>query len=275
MSQSGGPTDPLTPRLFGFATLFRARISASGIEPVVSAASVEARALARAIAGHVGLEWPSPLGYEPAGDEWGVSVPFGRCGLNDRPHEHIRLYGAKEAWCDRLSVDGSYTSVPIEEGQDVTFVPGDLQRLRTRSLPGGRVLVAFQTEDRTPLAGNAGAWMGDTDRAVSDDPAERVYQTHQAFDALQGAGSQAIASQISNFLQQMSDRLARDPSVAQEHANAASSGSYEAGSSDTLFDRQKALVTSEVLDGISTMKPERFRFPGMFGAVAPLFDLLK
>ena len=53
---------------------------------------------------------------------------------------------------------------------------------------------------------------------------------------------------------------------------AEAAGSYAAGPDPVLFDRQDELVTPSLLDAIAGAQEGRFRFPGMFGAVAPLFD---
>jgi hypothetical protein len=276
-----GRKDPLAPRLFGFATLFRAHVGSKGVEPIDSDASVEADALAKAIADHVGVPFDSRLQAESLddespddGEEWGVSVPFGRCGVHGRPHEHIRIYGAEQAWCDRLAEDGTQTTVSVEEGEDVTFLPGHVQRIRARPREKGRVLVAFQTEDRTPLAGHAGAWLGDEAESVPDNPSQRVLLTHRAFNKLAASDPSQIQQQVTAFMQKMHDQLVEDESIEAEHAAAKAAGSYLAGADDALFERQRDLINPTVLAQIAAMDTGRFRFPGMFGAVAPLFYLV-
>ncbi|MBT4612863.1 MAG: hypothetical protein HOM68_08155 [Gemmatimonadetes bacterium] len=279
MTQAG-QKDPLVPRLFGFATLFRAQVGPTGIQPVDSDAAVEADALARAIADHVGVSFDASVqaesvGAEPleGGLEWGVSVPFGRCGVHGRPHEHVRIYGADQAWCDRIAADGSQTTVSVEEGEDLTFLPGHVQRIRALPREKGRVLVAFQTEDRTPLAGHAVAWMGDEAESVPDDPAQRVLLTHRAFNKLAASEPAQIQQQVTAFMRQMSD-LVQNESIEAEHRTAKAAGSYQAGADDALFERQRCLVNSSVLAQIAARDAARFRYPGMFGAVAPMYDLV-
>ena len=41
-----------------------------------------------------------------------------------------------------------------------------------------------------------------------------------------------------------------------------------------FFDRQRALLDSTALERIKARDKAVFRFPGMFGAVAPLFNLI-
>ncbi|MBT6146082.1 MAG: hypothetical protein HOH74_11665, partial [Gemmatimonadetes bacterium] len=214
--------EPLAPRLFGYATLFRAHQDATGVSPIHAEAPEEALALAGALARHLGLEIPfSEKGAEVSATlsesgEWGVSVPFGRCGIDGRPEEHVRIFGASEAWCDRLGMDGSASSVQVEEGQTLTFLPGSVQRLRARPRNGGRVLVAFQTEDRTPLLGHAAAWAGEG-VAVPEEAGERVLLTHRAFDELAQAGGAAIRERLGAFMTAMENRLSDDAQVAEAH----------------------------------------------------------
>ena len=41
-----------------------------------------------------------------------------------------------------------------------------------------------------------------------------------------------------------------------------------------LFERQRALLDAAALERIKAQDEAVFRFPGMFGAVAPLFNLI-
>jgi len=265
--------NPLRPRLFGYATLFRARLESDRFEPVAVEAEDEARGLAHGLAEYVGLTADTPPASAIDPQEWGVSVPFGRCGLDDRPHEHVRVLGTDEAWCDRLDLDGAITTTPISEGECVTFRPGFVQRIRARPKQGRRVLVAFQTEDQTPLSGHAAAWAA-PGAEVPDEAGERVRQTHSAFDDVVAAGQEQIRVQVAQFMEAMQRRLDQTEGLAGLQQEARRAGSYDAGPDDDLFDAQRDLVTLGVLAGIGTMRQGRFRFPGMFGAVAPLFDLV-
>ena len=154
----------------------------------------------------------------------------------------------------------------------MTFRPGSVQRLRARPVAGGRVLVAFQTEDRTPLLGHAAAWAGA--ESVPDDAEGRVLLTHRAFGELEQSGEAQIRERLTAFMAQMGQRLAGDARVREAHEQAEKAGSYAAGGADELFRRQQALVSPQILTRIAAGEDGRFRFPGMFGAVAPLFDLV-
>ena len=77
----------LRTRLFGYAVLFRAREVPGGFEPVDVTAADEAKALARELELHVG----GPVGPNGHRGEVGISVPFGRCGIDGRPLEHVRV----------------------------------------------------------------------------------------------------------------------------------------------------------------------------------------
>ena len=99
----------LRTRLFGYAVLFRAREVAGGFEPVDVTAADEAKALARELELHVG----EPVGPNGPGGEMGISVPFGRCGIDGRPLEHVRVLHAEQAWVDTLNA--IITNRPEEE----------------------------------------------------------------------------------------------------------------------------------------------------------------
>ena len=139
----------LRTRLFGYAVLFRAREVLDGaFEPVSVTAADEAQALARELELHVGQS----TGTEEAEiSEIGISCPFGRCGIDGRPLEHVRILHAEQAWVDTLTPDGLQTRA-VAEGETILVEPGAFVRFRGRPRPGGRVLVAFQTEDRSPLS---------------------------------------------------------------------------------------------------------------------------
>ena len=51
-------------------------------------------------------------------------------------------------------------------------------------------------------------------------------------------------------------------------------GSYASAPSEELFDRQRNLLSEGVVERIQKADAELFRFPGMLGAVSPLFPLL-
>ena len=266
-----GATDgPLGARLFGYGILYRARLrgddASAACDPLPADPAEEARALADELRCH--LEGgASGAGESP--DEAGLSVPFGRCGIGGRPLEHVRLYHAARAFVDVLTPQGA-ASRPVEEGRTVLVSPGSVVRFRAVPRAGHRVLVAFQTEDRTPLHGHAAPLT----RAGEPPPAgaeARLRQTTEAFAELWKSGG---GSSLGSFFGGMAAAVAEDPGVEAARQAAQASGSYEAGADPALFDRARALLTPGVLERIAGGEEPLFRFPGMFGAVAPLFPLL-
>lgn len=266
-----GATDgPLGARLFGYGILYRARLrgddASAACDPLPADPAEEAQALADELRCH--LEGgASGAGESP--DEAGLSVPFGRCGIDGRPLEHVRLYHAARAFVDVLTPQGA-ASRPVEEGRTVLVSPGSVVRFRVVPRAGHRVLVAFQTEDRTPLHGHAAPLT----RAGESPPAgaeARLRQTTEAFAELWKSGG---GSRLDSFFDGMAAAVAEDPGVEAARQAAQASGSYEAGADPALFDRARALLTPGVLERIAGGEEPLFRFPGMFGAVAPLFPLL-
>ena len=199
----------------------------------------------------------------------GLSVPFGRCGIDGRPLEHVRLYHVSRAFVDRLTPRGA-RSEPVEEGRTVPVPPGSIVRFRAFPRPGRRALVAFQTEDRSPLHGHAAPLTrpGEPPRAGA---AERLRQTTDAFGELWRTGG---GPSLESFFTGMASAVEGDPRVEDARLAARASGSYESGPDPALFDRARGLLTPEVLQRIAGADEALFRFPGMFGAVAPLFPLL-
>ena len=72
----------------------------------------------------------------------------------------------------------------------------------------------------------------------------------------------------------MAEKLAGDPEIAAAQEVARREGSYAVAEEQVLFDLQCALLDEAVLDRIRDQDEAVFRFPGMFGGVAPLFDLV-
>ena len=103
--------------------------------------------------------------------DWVYSLPFGRCGIQGRPREHIIAHFCAEAYIDVLSMDGVETQ-PLAAGEIADIEPGSVVRFRARPLEHHCVLVAFQTEDRTPLLGHAAPLT--LDGEVPDDWRERL-----------------------------------------------------------------------------------------------------
>ncbi|MFH1567909.1 MAG: hypothetical protein ABIL09_07895 [Gemmatimonadota bacterium] len=273
--EGDGAADPLAPRLFGYGLLYRVALRGDALVPAPAAAASEATALAAALSALAsgGLAAADASGSGPG--SWCASVPFGRCGIDGRPREHVRLWGASEAYHEILGPAG-YESRPVEPGQTVTFLPGLLHRLRARGIGDGRVLVAFQTEDRTPLSGHA-APVNRGDQAAPTTHPERLLGAWAAFEALRalaGPDPGAYQRELARFFGRMANALSANPEMARIQAAAAAAGAYDAPDQDLLFRRQSALLIPEVLERVAAADPELFRFPGMFGAVAPLFSRL-
>ena len=72
----------------------------------------------------------------------------------------------------------------------------------------------------------------------------------------------------------MAEGLADNPAIAAIQADARAAGSYEVVEERGLFERQRALLDAAALERIKAQDEAVFRFPGMFGAVAPLFNLI-
>jgi hypothetical protein len=169
-------------------------------------------------------------------------------------------------------MDGVKTQ-PLAAGEIADIEPGSVVRFRARPLEHCCVLVAFQTEDRTPLLGHAAPFT--LDGEVSDDWRERLVKCHAAFDA---AAAQARDGGhrplLERFFGTMAAKLAADPEIAATQGQARREGSYSVEEEQVLFDRQLALLDEAVLDRIRDQDEAVFRFPGMFGGVAPLFNLV-
>lgn len=260
----------LRSRLFGYAVLFRARQTEAGFKALATSPEAEAGALARELQLHAGQSVDVPSGALAEG-EVGLSVPFGRCGIRGRPLEHVRIFHAEEAWVDRLSPQGA-TSTAVAEGETLLVEPGGFVRFRARPHPGRRVLISFQTEDRSPLAGHATALIA-AGESVPTEAGARLERTTAAFESLQLDPGTA-SGRISELLAEMYQVVSQSPEVSAAQNNAAASGSYSAGSSAELFDAARNMLTPGVIERIGQADAQIFRFPGMFGAVAPLFPLL-
>lgn len=261
---------PLGARLFGYAILYPARLRGGGAGAACDPLPVDPAEEARALAGELRCHLEGGgSGAGQAGDEVGLSVPFGRCGLDGRPLEHVRLYHVARAFVDVLTPGGS-RSEPVEEGRTVLVAPGSVVRFRAFPRPGRRALVAFQTEDRTPLHGHAAPLTRPGDPARPG-AVERLRQTTDAFGEIWSGGD---GSSLESFFAGMAATIEGDPRVEAARLAARASGSYEAGADPSLFDQARELLTPEVLERIAGAEDDIFRFPGMFGAVAPLFPLL-
>ncbi len=255
--------DPLRARLFGYGVPYRVEVD--GATQPTDAAS-EAERLCRALRQLCGQR------EEATDGGWVYSLPFGRCGIQGRPREHIVAHFCAEAYLDVLSMDG-VTTQPLAAGKIANIAPGRVVRFRARPSEHCRVLVAFQTEDRTPLLGHAAPFT--LDGEVPDDWRARLVKCHAAFDA---AATQASAGGhrllLERFFGTMVEKLADEPEIAAAQEQARREGSYAVAEEQALFDRQRALLDEAVLARIRDQDEAVFRFPGMFGGVASLFSLV-
>lgn len=285
-------SDPLKARLFGYGVPYRVEVGATGaVAPRATDAAGEAARLSRALhqlregwgddaccpmvrAAHLSraLHQGRGKGEGTTDGDWVYSLPFGRCGIQGRPREHLIAHFCVEAHIDVLSMDGVQTQ-PLAAGQIADIEPGTVVRFRARPLEHGCVLVAFQTEDRTPLLGHAAPFT--LDGEVPDGWRERLVKCHAAFDA---AASQTADGGhrplLERFFGTMAEAVADDPEIAAAQEQARRAGSYSVAQEQALFERQCALLDEAVLDRIRDQDEAVFRFPGMFGGVAPLFTLI-
>ena len=259
--------DPLRARLFGYGVPYRVEVDAAeAVAPRPTDAAGEAERLCRA------LRQLRGEGYDATEGDWVYSLPFGRCGIQGRPREHIIAHFCAEAYLDVLAMDGVKTQ-PLAVGQIADIEPGSIVRFRAQPLEHHCVLVAFQTEDRTPLLGHAAPFT--LDGEVPDDWRERLVKCHAAFDAAAAQASDGgHRPLLERFFGTMAEKLAGDPEVAAAQGQARREGSYAVAEEQALFDRQFALLDEAVLDRIRDQDEAVFRFPGMFGGVAPLFNLV-
>ena len=258
-------------RLFGYGAPYRVRLGEGNtLEPLDTDAEA-GEALYRALVLLSGGQAEAQL--EITGSEWAYSMPFGRCGVEGLPREHLAVYFSSEAYLDVISERG-LEKFKLGSGELVDIEPKTVVRLRALPQPGHRVLVAFQTEDRTPLLGNAGPFV--LDGEVPEYWKERLVKCHADFDALaKRTESGEHRALLERFFSTMAAQLAGNADIAVIQAEARSAGSYggEVDESAAL-DHQRSLLSDEALERIRQQDAAVFRFPGMFGAVAPLFNLL-
>ena len=259
--------DPLRARLFGYGVPYRVEVDKAGaVVPWPTDAAGEAERLCRALRQLSGED----NGATDGG--WTYSLPFGRCGIQGRPREHLIAHFCVEAYLDVLSMDGVETQ-PLAAGEIANIEPGTVVRFRARPLKHCCVFVAFQTEDRTPLLGHAAPFT--LDGEVPDDWRERLVKCHAAFDTASARASDGEHRPLlERFLGTMAEKLAGDPEITATQEQARREGSYAVADEQALFDRQRALLDEAVLDRILDQDEAVFRFPGMFGGVAPLFNLV-
>ena len=262
----------LSQRLFGYGIPYEIKIDSSGkFSPVKWEANVQALELSKTLE-----SWSREgknYSVSESGSSWAYSMPFGRCGLAGLPLEHLQVFDAEEIHIDVLSEAGLERKLMSED--DIILIrPLTVIRLRLRPKPGRRAIVAFQTEDQTPLAGNAGPYSLQGVN-LSTDPFDRFVASQEAFEQTSSMDSKNRNQELAGFFSEMALNLKDGSELEFLQDSARSAGSYDAGDQNTFFIRQKTLLTDGVLYRISKADPELFRYPGMFGAVAPLFSLLK
>jgi hypothetical protein len=262
----------LSQRLFGYGIPYEVEIDSSGkFSPVKGKANVQALELSKTLESW--LREGKNHSVSEAESSWAYSMPFGRCGLAGLPLEHLQVFDAEEIHVDVLSEAGLERKL-ISENDIILIRPLTVIRLRLRSKPGRRAIVAFQTEDQTPLAGNAGPYsLQGVD--LSTDPFDRFVESQEAFEQTSSMDSKKRNQELAAFFSEMESNFKDVSELEFLQGSARSAGSYDARDQNTFFMRQKILLTDGVLDRISKGDPELFRYPGMFGAVAPLFSLLK
>jgi hypothetical protein len=136
--------------------------------------------------------------------------------------------------------------------------------------------VAFQTEDRTPLLGNAGPFT--LDGGVPDGYGERLVRCHAAFDRIRelaGRNPAEYQEALDRFFTGMAARIQGDEEVRRTQKVARVQGTYEVADQEALFARQRGLLTGEGIDRIRRRDEALFRFPGMFGGITTLFKLIE
>jgi hypothetical protein len=255
-------------RLFGYGIPYRVKCDkGAGFSVVDTSSEQEAMALASTLSA---LQRGAALEGE-ADPLWAYSMPFGRCGIEGLPREHIQVHFSREAYIDVLGEEGVATHA-VSNGEVVTIEPGTIVRLRARPAGGGRVLVAFQTQDHTPLHGNAGPFV--VEGAAPDDWRDRLLYCHAAFEETSAMTSPERKAVLSRFFDAMAARIADVAEIPPLRESARTVGSYAVPDEALFFDRQRALLGEATMARVARSDGEVFRFPGMFGAVAPLFSLI-
>ena len=265
--------DPLCVRLFGYGVPYRVRFGTDGsVQPLETGPEREAEDLARELAVLSGQEGTPGTVEEGT---WALSMPFGRCGVDGLPREYLMVYHLEEGYLDVLGKEGC-EAVPLEEGGMVTVVPGMIIRVRARPRPGRRVVAAFQTEDRTPLLGNAAPFT--LDGVVPDEYSQRLRKCHAAFDqirALAEVNPDGYQEALERFFSGMAASIRGNEEIRAIQREARGQGTYDADDQGSFFTRQRELLDDEVLGRIRDRDEALFRFPGMFGGITTLFNLIE
>tara|TARA_B100000686_G_C16787054_1_gene975942 strand:+ start:2418 stop:3242 length:825 start_codon:yes stop_codon:yes gene_type:complete len=264
-------SDILKVRLFGFGIPYRSLLVDGTFEPVETSPQIEATELAQELSR---FRHKNPESGD-SDDTWAVSVPFGRCGIEGLPREHLMLFSAQQAFLDVLAKSGP-REIAINPGQIIAVEPQTVVRVRAKPHMGRRVVVAFQTQDRTPLLGNAAPFT--LDGQIPDAYDDRLRKGHQAFakiEKLWTDDKSAYNLVLENFFRLMSDNLAQSKEALTIIEKARTVGSYSVVDERVFLDYQRSLIDDELLNRIRVLDDELFRFPGMFGGITTLFNYLK
>ena len=266
-------TDPLRARLFGYGVPYQVRFGRNNeVQPLATDPAREAGDLARELGALIGQRGGG-AGSEKGG--WIVSMPLGRCGIEGLPREYLVVYYLEEGYLDVLGAAG-YEERRVAEGAILTVLPGTVIRVRARPRPGHRLLVGFQTEDRTPLRGHAAPFTLDNEVPEAYDA--RLVKAHAAFDTVKETARTDPAryrALLEGFFETMAGKIANDEEIRRIQEEARQQGAYEVADEGELFARQQALLTPEILERIRLQDEELFRFPGMFGGITTLFNLIE
>ncbi|MGB1717352.1 MAG: hypothetical protein ACPHSD_12385 [Candidatus Latescibacterota bacterium] len=258
----------LAHRLFGYGTPYRVELGEGKRFSVVeTAAEGEAQALAQTLSA---LRGEAVEGGE-ADARWAYSMPFGRCGIEGLPREHIQVHFTREAYIDVLG-EGGVATRPVSNGEIIAIEPRAIVRLRARPIGGRRVLVAFQTQDHTPLHGNAGPFV--VEGTAPEDWRQRLIYCHASFEETAAMQPEERRAVLDSFFDAMTARIADVAEIAPLRESARAVGSYSVPDESLFFERQRALLSETTIARIARGDEGVFRFPGMFGGVAPLFSLV-
>ena len=116
------------------------------------------------------------------------------------------------------------------------------------------------------------------DGEVPDRWDERLRKGHAAFAEVAGLWSgdrPAYEAALERFFGSMAEKLEGDAAVAAVAEEARGAGSYDAADERVFFDYQEGMIDEPLLARIRAQDPELFRFPGMFGGIATLFNCLE
>ena len=225
----------LKERLFGYGIPYRVEVAKDGrVRAVGTDAAQEAEMLSLSLAMLAGQAVDQPI--REKAETWAYSMPFGRCGVDALPREYIQVHFCSEAFLDVLSQDGLDTLV-LNEGESVCIEPRTVVRLRARPYKDQRVLVAFQTQDHTPLQGNAGAFV--VNDIIPEDWRQRLAVCHAVFTAVAAMAAAPRREALDLFFARMATGLAGNSEICAIQEAARAAGSYGSVDEDAFFVRQR------------------------------------